>query len=98
MKLEDYKLDGADCRLDGLHIAKVIKTADPKAQERVWVRVIGVHDMMSTDPDYCIEARHIAASKSGSGEFPDKDDLIYVMFMQGDPNVCYYLGWARYTG
>lgn len=98
MRLEDLKFDGADCDLNGLKVAKVIKTTDPKAQERVWVRVIGVHDMQSTDPDYAIEARHIAGSKSNSGEFPDKDDLIYVWFMNNDPNVCYYLGWCRVTG
>jgi hypothetical protein len=98
MRLEDLKLDGADCRLDGLHIAKCIKTTDPKAQERVWVRVIGVHDMESTDPEYCIEARHIAPSKGTSGEFPDKDDLIYGLFMQNDPNVFYYLGYVRCSG
>lgn len=97
MRLEELKFQGSDCSLVGLKIAKVIKITDNKAQERVWVRVIGVHDMESTDESYCIEARHIAPSKANSGEFPDKDDMIYGLFMNDDPNVFYYLGWVRWS-
>lgn len=97
MRLEELKMSGSDCSLSGLKIAKVIKITDTKSQERVWVRVIGVHDMESKDPEYFIESRHIAPSKSNSGEFPDVDDMIYGTFMDGDPNIFYYFGWCRNT-
>ena len=97
MRLEDLKFNGSDCNLGGLKIAKVIKNSDPKAQERVWVRVIGVHDMESKDDDYCIEAHHCAYSKSNSGEFPDKDDMVYGMFIDGNPNHFVYLGYVRHS-
>jgi len=97
MRLEELKFSGSDCSLSGLKIAKVIKNNDPKAQERVWVRVIGVHDMESTDDDYCIEAKHCAYSKSNSGEFPDKGDMVYGFFIDNNPNHFVYIGYVRYS-
>jgi hypothetical protein len=53
--------------------------------------------MESVDPDYCIEAHHMAYSKSNSGEFPDKDDMIYGMFIDNNPNHFVYMGYVRWT-
>lgn len=94
----DMGLNGSDVSLEGIKIAKVISNGDPKAQERVYVRVIGVHDMSNEDPDYGIWAHHLAPSKGNSGEIPDKDDFIYVTFPdKNDPNNCLWLGWCRYS-
>ena len=93
----DYQLNGCDVSLDGLKIAKVISNADATAQEKVFIRVIGVHRMDETDPEYGIIARHCAPSKGGSGEIPEVDDMLYVMFMNGDPNQCVWLGWCRHA-
>lgn len=98
MRLEELRLNGSDCNLSGLKIAKVIKNTDPKAQERVWVRVIGVHDMESTDPEYHVEAHHGAPSKSNSGEIPDVDDFLYGMFVDNDPNHFVWMSYCRNTG
>lgn len=95
MNFSEYKFDNADCSLDGLKIAKVVNRVDAKAQERVWVKVIGVHDMKNDDPNYCIEAIHIAPSKCNCGEFPNVGDTIFGFFINEDPNRFYYIGWAR---
>lgn len=98
MYANELFMNGSDCDLSGVKIAKCISNADPKAQERVWVRVYGVHDMQSTDPEYGIWASHCAPSKYTSGEFPDVDDHIYVMFPDiKDPNQCIYLGYCRHS-
>lgn len=96
--IEHNLLKGSDVSLDGIFIAKVVSNADPKAQERVYVRVIGVHDMTNEDPEYGIWAMHCAPSKSNSGEVPDVDDYIYVMFPdKSNPNLCLWFGWVRYS-
>lgn len=81
--------------LGGIFIGQVIDNADPKALERIRVRVIGVHDMDNTSKDNSIWAQHIAPSKSNSGEIPDVDDFVYIMFFQKDPNAALWLGWVR---
>jgi hypothetical protein len=81
--------------LDGIFIAKVIDAADPKALERVRVRVIGVHDLENEDKKNSIWASHLCPSKSNSGEIPDVDDFIYVTFLQNNPSHCVWLGWCR---
>lgn len=92
----DYQLT-TDCKLSGIKIAKVINNTDNTAQERVWVRVLGVHDMDNEDPEYSIVAHHLAPSKSSSGEIPDVDDWVWVMFPdENNPNLCLWLGWVRH--
>lgn len=81
--------------LGGIFIGLVVENMDPKALERVRVRVIGVHDMENTSKDNSIWANHIAPSKSNSGEIPDIDDYVYVMFLQRDPMAPCWLGWCR---
>lgn len=94
----DMGLNGSDVSLKGIKVAKVIANGDPKAQERVFVRVIGVHDMSNEAEEYGIWAHHLAPSKSNSGEIPDVDDFIYVVFPdENDPNTCLWLGWCRYS-
>jgi len=86
----------ADASLDGYKLALVVDNSDPLCLERVRVRVLGVHDMENIKDENSIWALHLAASKQASGEIPDKDDWIYVVFPE--KNVCEYclwLGWAR---
>lgn len=84
-----------EINLSGIFIALVVDNKDPKALERIKVRVIGVHDMENEDPKNCIFASHCAPSKGASGEIPDPDDFVYVQFVQGDPMHCIWFGWAR---
>ena len=90
----EHRLDN-EVDLGGIFIGLVVDNADPKAIERVRVRVIGVHDMDNTSKDNSIWAQHIAPSKSNSGEVPDIDDYIYIMFLQKDPLSPVWLGWVR---
>ena len=92
----DYQLNGCDVSLEGIKIAKVITNADATTQEKVFVRVIGVHDMNSTDPEYGIIARHCAPSKGGSGEIPEVDDMLYGFFINGDCSQFCWVGWVRH--
>ena len=91
-------LNGVDCNLNGLKIAKVIKNSDPKALERCWVRVLGVHDLDNPDDEYGIWAEHCAYSKGASGEIPNVDDFLYGFFIDEDPNHFVYIGWVRTIG
>ena len=68
---------------------------DPKALERIKVRVMGVHDMENTNKENAMWAQHCAPSKSCSGEVPDKDDYVYVMFLGNNPMSPIWLGWVR---
>lgn len=86
-----------EVNLTGIFIAQVIDNKDPKASERVLVRVIGVHDMENLDPDNGVWANHCRPSKQNSGEIPDVDDFLYVMFVQGNPMHIIWLGWVNYT-
>jgi len=94
---KEYNIS-TEVNLDGLFIAEVIDNMDPKALERVKVRVLGVHDTSSTDPEYSVWAAHCAASKSASGEIPDIGDFIYVMFLNNDPMHIVWVGWCRVIG
>lgn len=91
---KELKLDN-EVNLNGIFIGLVVDNADPKALERVRVRVLGVHDMDNETKENSIWAQHLAPSKSNSGEIPDVDDYVYVMFLQGDPQTPLWLGWCR---
>lgn len=67
--------------LEGIKIALVVSKSDPKTQERLLVRVIGVHNMANTDPDNAIWANHCAPFASTSGDLPEPNSWVYVMFV-----------------
>lgn len=90
----EYNLNN-EIDLGGMFIGLVVENMDPKAMERVRVRVIGVHDMTNEDPNNSIWANHVAYSKSNSGEIPDKGDYVYIMFLQRSPMHPCWLGWVR---
>lgn len=90
-----YEYNSPEVNLSGIFIGKVVDNADPKALERIKIRVIGVHDMENEDKKNSIWAAHLAPSKSNSGEIPDIDDFLYVTFLQNDPSSCVWLGWVR---
>lgn len=92
----EYAAMTNDVSLSGMFLAKVLKNPDPKAQERVWVRVMGVHDMENSNKEYGIWAHHLAYSKGTSGEIPEVGDWLWVVFPdQYNPNLCLYIGYAR---
>jgi len=96
MRQLDWRTDGSDRSLNGIHIAKVIDNNDPKAMERVLVRVIGIHDMDNDKLENAVWADRIAFSKYSSGDIPDVDDFIYIIFPNPkDPMKILWLGWVR---
>lgn len=80
--------------LSGIFIAQVVDNADPKCLERIRIRVLGVHDMFNEDKENSIWANHIKPSKSNSGEIPDLNDYVYVLFLKNDPMHPLWLGWV----
>lgn len=83
-------------KLNGLFIGRVIHANDPKALERCFVRIFGIHDMENEDKDYGVWVNRLAPSKNSSGEIPEEGDLVYIMFL--DPNDFLsgvWLGWVR---
>lgn len=91
----EYNLNN-EVNLSGIHIGLVVNRMDPKALERIRVRVLGVHDMTNTDPANSVWAEHIRPSKRTSGEIPHVGDYVYVMFLQNNPNTVLWLGWVNF--
>lgn len=85
----------AEVDLSGIFIGLVVDNADPKALERVKIRVLGVHDMENENQDNAIWCSHVAPSRDSSGELPEKDDFVYVQFVQKDPMHPVWIGWVR---
>ncbi len=98
MKSIDWRKDGSDRLLNGIHIAQVVDNNDPKAMERVLVRVIGIHNMDNDRIENAIWADRVAFSKFSSGDIPDVGDYIYVIFPDvKNPMRILWLGWVRST-
>ena len=96
MNKNDFNPYGSDVDLRGINIAIVVDNNDPKALERVLVRVLGIHDMNNTSIDNAIWADRVAFSKYSSGDIPDVDDYLYVIFPDTkDPMHILWLGWVR---
>lgn len=88
--------DKADLR-DIIFEARVVENDDPSNIQRVRVRVPKVHDAISKDSDLPW-ALKIASSMCGSGPgygeygVPDKGEVVYVEFQDGNPHNPIYYG------
>lgn len=96
MNYKEFSFGIGDVSLSGIKKALVVDDKDPLCLERVRVRVLGVHDMENKDPENSIWAEHLAPSKMTSGEIPDIDDWLYVIFQdENEPMSCLWIGWVR---
>ena len=96
MQNQENSFEGSDVELTGVKVGEVISNLDPRAAERVFVRILGVHDMSNTSPDNGIWANNCAASRFMTGDIPEPGDFVYVMFLNpNDPMACIWLGWVR---
>lgn len=96
MKGNDWDAFGSDVDLRGTHIALVVDNNDPKAMERVLIRVIGVHDMDNDKLENAVWADRIAYTKFASGDIPDVGDFLYVEFPDHkNPLRILWKGWVR---
>ncbi len=92
------KEDGFNSNIDlsGLKIAYVVSNEDPKCQERVLVRVLGIHNLENMSTDNGVWAYHCAPYRSTSGDLPEPGDYIYVLFPnRTDPMNIVWLGYVR---
>lgn len=76
---DDPIFPNADLR--GWKHAQVVSNEDPKSQERVLVRVMGIHNMANTDTDNAIWAHHCAPTRTASGDLPEPGDWLYGHFV-----------------
>ena len=88
-----------DVSLSGIFIGKVLNNIDPMARERLFVRVIGVHDISDgfSNKEFGIWVEHCAPSLYRTGDIPDINDDVYMMFMNNNidglnPNSGIWLG------
>lgn len=82
--------------LNGIKEALVVSNKDPKMQERILVRVAGVHNLANDTIENGVWAHHCASTRSGAGDFPEKGDVLYVVFPNiKDPMHIIWLGFAR---
>lgn len=95
MKAEETKFANLGL-LRGLKIAEVVTSADPKSQERVLVRVIGVHNLQNKSVDNGVWAHHCAPTRTGAGDLPEPGDYVYVIFPEANnPMAIVWLGHVR---
>lgn len=95
MRGEESKLDSV-ILLRGLKVAEVVSNTDPKLQERILVRVLGVHNTKNTTIDNAVWAHHCAPTRDGSGSLPEPGDYVYVLFPDpGNPMAIVWLGFVR---
>ena len=86
-----------DGNLSGLKMAKVIRNSFPVPDERLGVRVLGVHDINRDDSDYYCIARHCAPSPSSSGDLPEEGKYVYGMFLDNNPFEFVWMGIVRFS-
>jgi len=95
MFLTEFGSDNLN-QLEGLKIAEVVSNADPKCQERVLVRIVGVHNMNNDVYENAIWAHHCSPFRDASGELPEDGDYVYVLFPdKHNPMACIWLGFVR---
>jgi len=92
-------IEYTDVSLNGIFIGKVLNNQDPLARERLYVRVIGVHDIEDKfkKKDFGIWVDHCAPSLYRTGDIPDVDDEVWVQFLNDNsdginPNAGIWLG------
>ena len=87
-----------DCSLSGFKMAKVINNEiNQTNKEVIGVRVFGVHNMTSPDANYFIDAYHCNPTRDESGDIPCVGDILYGMFLNNNPNIFVWFGWANYN-
>jgi hypothetical protein len=97
MLLEEQGLK-SNLSLRGIKIAKVINNLDPKSQERIKVRVLGVHNINNDASTNSVWAHHCSPLRSASGDLPEAGEFVYVMFPnEDDPMSIIWLGYAKST-
>ena len=95
MRQEDNNINNL-ALLRGVKIAEVVSNHDPKAQERVLVRVLGVHNVNNKNVDNGIWAHHCAPSRDEYGDLPEPGDYIYGMFADpANPLAFIWFGFVR---
>lgn len=84
--------------LKGIKIAEVVSNEDAKMQERVLVRVIGIHNMANKDISNAVWANHCSPFRGASGDLPEPGDFLYVMFPdEKDPMSILWMGFVQYS-
>lgn len=87
-------IPNADLR--GWKHAQVVSNEDPKGQERILVRVLGVHNMANTDTDNAIWANHCAPVRTASGDLPEPGDWLYGQFVNSKDFMAFiWFGYVR---
>jgi len=90
--------------LSGIYIAKVLSNTDEKQRERIFIRVIGVHNIEDnfTNKEFGIWSENANSTPYMSGYIPNVDAYVYVMFIKDSMGVydtqrCVYFGEVRYN-
>ncbi len=80
----------------GTKIAYVVSNEDPKCQERILVRVLGVHNLENKSTDNGVWANHVAPIRDASGDLPELGDYVYVTFPdKTNPQSILWWGFVR---
>ncbi len=72
----------SDVDLNGIHKAYILNNIDEYGRERLFVRVLGVHDISDnfSDKKYGIWIEHCSPSIYRTGDIPQIGDEVYMMF------------------
>jgi len=87
-------MDSPDVSLNGIFIAKVLNNKDPLARERLFVRVIGVHDVSDNfkNKEFGIWIEHCTPSLYTTGDIPPINSEVYMMFISYNGSPCPNMG------
>lgn len=87
---------------DGMYIGKVISNTDELQRERVFCRIIGVHDMSNENSNNGVWCEYAIGIPYVSGRIPEVDSYVYLMFLKDinnkpDTQKAIYLGVVRFN-
>jgi len=80
-----------------LHIAKVISNEDELKRERIFVRVVGIHDMDDESSENGMWLENGISTPFTSGYIPEVDSFVYIQLFNERIDKGIYLGQVRYN-
>jgi hypothetical protein len=80
-----------------INIAKVISNKDDLKRERIFVRVVGVHDMNDDNSNNGIWLENGLSTPFTSGYIPEVDSFVYMQFFNERIDKGIYMGTVRHN-
>jgi len=95
-------MNNIDIDLSGMFIGLVVANNDELQRERIFCRIVGIHNINDQNSLNGIWVENANSSAYESGKIPKVNDYVYLMFLKDvnneyDPNKAIYFGVVRYN-